>query len=134
MRQRQGIEKRKFAFAQLRMRPGSGHLAPRRGRSRWRHIASHFIVIAFDRPRARINDRHHSLHDGRRIGAVTDEIPQKRKLRSRACMGIRYAGVKRLHVGMNIGEERQFHNAGCVRFEKIIRQPLACAGQSWAFG
>ena len=107
---------------------------PRRGRSRWRHVTSHFIVIAFDRPRARINHRHHSLHDGRWIGAVTDEIPQKRELRSPTRAGIGYASVKRLHVGMNIGEERQFHNAGCVRFEKIIRQPLACAGQSWAFG
>ena len=130
----QGIEKLKFAFAQLRMCPGSGHLAPRRGRSRWRHVTRHFIVIAFDRPRAGVNHRHDSLHDGRWISAVTDEIAQQRELRSPTRTGIGDAGVKRLHVGMNIGEERQFHNAGCVRFEKIIRQPLACAGQSWAFG
>ena len=93
-------------------------------------MTGHFIVITFDRPRTCVDHRHDALDDGGRIGTIADEIAEQRKLRRAACTSVSDARVERLHVGMDVREKRQYHKAGSVWFQMIIRQLIACAAQS----
>ena len=122
--QRQRGQKGALVFAELLLRPG--HAGVAQAFAVAHRLRGVQVVVALNDDGALRRKRHHALHHVRRVGAITHQVAQKGMALGAGRFGVSQAGVQRLPIGVDVGQQGELHGGAQVGGEKsMIRAPPA---------
>ena len=120
-RERQRLQKGDVAVAELVVRPLRAQLAAVAGVGGRRQ--GHGVVIAQHTQGSLLGQVAHLLHHGHGLAAVAHQVAQQRKLFGAVGAGVLQAGVQGLAVGVDVGQQGDFHG---VVSNPIIARMAEC--------
>src|SRR5581483_6518765 len=119
---RYGQRGEKFLLLRRQLLARPGDRFANRGVHVGRAARDRFVVVALDDQRTVLRMVHHQVDNRASIGAVADEVAEKRKARRAVVARMPQARLQRFEIGVHIGQQGQGHaRPPATRLDNIAR-------------